>query len=57
MNVGNTIMLSIIMVLGGAAVIGICCICKKRTCDDDLDKVNELDITYNDIYKRMDSNV
>ena len=58
----NEVMLWVIVVLSATSAVGITgifikfCCCQRDNCNDDLDKVNALDVTYNDIYRRMESN-
>jgi len=51
----DQIILGVVFTVGGAFIIGIIYVCKKNICikNDKMDVVSALDITYNDIYRRV----
>jgi hypothetical protein len=51
----DKILMGVIFTVGGAFAIAIIYVCKKNVCKktDDLDVVSAMDITYNDIYRKI----
>ena len=51
----DKILMGVIFTVGGVFTIAIIYVCKKNVCKrtDDLDVVSAMDITYNDIYRKI----
>ena len=48
-------MMGIMIAIGGGLVMAIVYVCRKTVCErnEDLDIVSAMDITYNDIYRKV----
>ena len=51
----DKILMGVIFTVGGVFAIVIIYVCKKNVCkrNDDLDVVSAIDVTYNDIYRKI----
>ena len=58
MREDDAILLGTILTIGVGFFAGILYLCKSNVCirTHDLDMVSAMDVTYNDIYRRMESN-